>query len=93
MGNQIESIRKLYEPVNIQNVIPDGTVSFPEETTTLKSGIELEFRWVLFAPRKVDPTEARYNAGMYRSESNIPMPIMGVKEYLCRSISSQASFV
>ncbi|PIL27886.1 ATP-binding cassette transporter [Ganoderma sinense ZZ0214-1] len=48
VGHQLESVKKLYEVVNIQNVVKDGTVPFPEDTAQLRSGIELEFRNVSF---------------------------------------------
>ena len=44
VGQQLESVRKLYEVVNIPNVIKDGTVPFPEDAAQLRSGIELEFQ-------------------------------------------------
>ncbi len=44
VGHQLESVKKLYEVVNIPNVVKDGTVPFPEDTAQLRSGIELEFR-------------------------------------------------
>ena len=44
VGHQLESVKKLYEVVNIPNAVKDGSVSFPEDTAQLRSGIELEFR-------------------------------------------------
>ena len=44
VGDQLESVKKLYEVVNIPNVIKDGTVPFPEDTAQIRSGIGLEFR-------------------------------------------------
>ena len=44
VGQQLESVKKLYEVVNIDNVVKDGTVPFPEEKNQIRSGIALEFR-------------------------------------------------
>ncbi|KAI1785736.1 HlyB/MsbA family ABC transporter [Ganoderma leucocontextum] len=48
VGHQLESVKKLYEVVNIPNVVKDGTVPFPEDTAKVRYGIELEFRNVSF---------------------------------------------
>jgi hypothetical protein len=47
IADQLASIRKLYEVSNIPNRVVDGTVSFPEDATSVKYGVELEFRCVL----------------------------------------------
>ena len=44
VGQQLESVKKLYEVVNIDNVVKDGTVPFPEDAQKIKNGIALEFR-------------------------------------------------
>lgn len=44
VGNQLESVKRFYNSVQIENVVPDGTLPFPEETGGVKSGIEIEFR-------------------------------------------------
>ena len=45
VSEKLASVRKLYEVHNIQNKVPDGMVSFPEETSQMRFGIELEFRF------------------------------------------------
>ena len=47
VSEQLGKVRKLYEAGNIPNKIQDGTVPFPEDTAQIKSGIALEFRYVL----------------------------------------------
>ena len=44
IADQLATVRKLYEVVNIPNRVPDGDQSFPEDTQKLKSGISIEFR-------------------------------------------------
>ena len=41
---QLASIRRLYEIVNIPNRVQDGAVPFPEDVQKIKNGIALEFR-------------------------------------------------
>ncbi|EJF56134.1 HlyB/MsbA family ABC transporter [Dichomitus squalens LYAD-421 SS1] len=48
VGHQLESVKKLYEVVNIPNLVKDGTKPFPEDQNQIRSGIELEFRNVSF---------------------------------------------
>lgn len=40
-------IRQMYEIGDIQNIVPDGTTSFPEDSRSLASGIAVEFRCAL----------------------------------------------
>ena len=47
VGATLSSVRKLYEISNIPNIIEDGTVPFPADSADIKSGIALEFRYVL----------------------------------------------
>ena len=39
-------IRQLYEISDIQNKVPDGKISFPEDSRSLASGVTVEFRCV-----------------------------------------------
>ncbi|GBE78652.1 hypothetical protein SCP_0115410 [Sparassis crispa] len=48
IADQLATVRKLYDVVDIPNRIPDGNVPFPEDTQKLKAGISLEFRNVSF---------------------------------------------
>lgn len=43
---QFHQVRQLYEIHDIQNKVPDGRISFPEDSRSLASGIEVEFRYV-----------------------------------------------
>ena len=43
--HQLTSVKKVYEVVNIPNVLSDGTIPFPEDASQIKSGVALEFRW------------------------------------------------
>ena len=45
VGEQLASVRKLYEVHNIPNKVVDGIVPFPEEASQVRFGIALEFRW------------------------------------------------
>ena len=49
VSEQLSAVRKLYEVGNIENVVPDGTVPFPEDTAQIKFGISLEFRYASVA--------------------------------------------
>ena len=42
--HQLTSVKKVYEVVNIPNVLSDGTIPFPEEASQIRSGVALEFR-------------------------------------------------
>jgi hypothetical protein len=42
-------IRQLYEINDIQNKIPDGRISFPEDSRSLTSGVAVEFRFVHYS--------------------------------------------
>ena len=44
IAEQLGTIRKFYEIMNIPNKIPDGTIPFPEDTNKIKSGVSVEFR-------------------------------------------------
>ncbi|KAI5120220.1 hypothetical protein M0805_000035 [Coniferiporia weirii] len=48
IAEQLDSIRKLYEIMNIRNRIVDGTEPYPENTQDARSGISVEFRNVSF---------------------------------------------
>ncbi|KAG1722507.1 P-loop containing nucleoside triphosphate hydrolase protein [Suillus lakei] len=48
LGKQFAHVRKLYEIVNVQNKVVDGTEPFPEDQQSLRSGISVEFRNVSF---------------------------------------------
>lgn len=45
IAEQLATVRKLYDIVNIPNRIPDGTVPFPEDVQKVKAGISVEFRY------------------------------------------------
>jgi len=47
---RFHKVRQLYEIENIPNNVVDGTISFPEDGQSLKSGMSVEFRSVLFEP-------------------------------------------
>ena len=42
--NQLASVRKVYEVVNIPNLVVDGTIPFPEDTAQIRLGVSLEFK-------------------------------------------------
>ncbi|KAH9931269.1 P-loop containing nucleoside triphosphate hydrolase protein [Fomitopsis serialis] len=48
IADQLATVRKMYDIVNIPNRVPDGTVPFPEDAQKAKSGITVEFRNVSF---------------------------------------------
>ena len=43
---QLEAVRGVYELAEIPNLVPDGTLSFPEKGKSIEAGIALEFRSV-----------------------------------------------
>ena len=47
IGEQFHKVRQLYEIHEIQNEVLDGTMSFPEDSRSLATGITVEFRYVL----------------------------------------------
>jgi hypothetical protein len=47
IADRLSSVRNLYEVPNIPNKITDGTASFPEDTSSVQFGIDLEFRHVV----------------------------------------------
>ena len=44
IAEQLTTVRKLYEVINIPNRIPDGDQPFPEDSQKIKFGISVEFR-------------------------------------------------
>ncbi|KIY45697.1 P-loop containing nucleoside triphosphate hydrolase protein [Fistulina hepatica ATCC 64428] len=46
--DKITSVRRLYELVNIPNRIEDGTEPYPEDASSLRMGVSVEFRNVSF---------------------------------------------
>ena len=48
IGDQLHKVRHIYETQKTQNKVVDGAVSFPEDRQSLRSGITVEFRYVLF---------------------------------------------
>ncbi|TFK83989.1 P-loop containing nucleoside triphosphate hydrolase protein [Polyporus arcularius HHB13444] len=48
IDEQLQSVRNVYELEDIPNLVPDGTVSFPEKGESIETGIALEFRNVSF---------------------------------------------
>ena len=49
IGDQLHKVRHIYETQKTQNKVVDGAVSFPEDRQSLRSGITVEFRYVLFS--------------------------------------------
>lgn len=48
IAEQLATVRKLYEVTNIPNRIPDGNQAYPEDTSKVKHGISVEFRYDRF---------------------------------------------
>ncbi|KAI0726052.1 P-loop containing nucleoside triphosphate hydrolase protein [Fomitopsis betulina] len=48
IADQLATVRRMYDIVNIPNRVPDGTVPFPEDTQKVRSGITVEFRNVSY---------------------------------------------
>ena len=46
VNEQLAAVRKLYEVGNIKNQVQDGLVPFPEDTSQIRHGIALEFKYV-----------------------------------------------
>ena len=49
IGERFHKVRQLYEIHEIQNEVLDGTMSFPEDSRSLATGIAVEFRCVLYS--------------------------------------------
>ena len=47
IAERFHKVRQLYEIESIPNNVMDGNVSFPEDRQSLKSGMSVEFRFVL----------------------------------------------
>ena len=47
ISEHFHKVRQSYEIHEIQNKVLDGTISFPEDSRSLTSGISIEFRYVL----------------------------------------------
>lgn len=44
--DRFASVRKLYDVLNVQNKIVDGTIPFPEDRQKARGGLSVEFRYV-----------------------------------------------
>jgi hypothetical protein len=47
IAERFHKVRQLYEIENIPNNVVDGNITFPEDSQSLKSGMSVEFRFVL----------------------------------------------
>ena len=47
LGEVLEGLRSMYTENEIQNIVRDGSVSFPADPEDISTGISLEFRYVL----------------------------------------------
>jgi hypothetical protein len=47
LADKLASLRKLYEADKVPNKVVDGKEPYPENTQSLRSGIEVEFRCVV----------------------------------------------
>lgn len=47
IAERFQKVRQLYEIENIPNNVVDGNIRFPEDSQSLRSGISVEFRFVL----------------------------------------------
>jgi len=45
IAERFHKVRQLYEIENIPNSVVDGSISFPEDRQSVKSGISVEFRF------------------------------------------------
>lgn len=41
---KLQVVQTLYSIASIPNKVPDGTIPFPEDTSTIKSGVLIEFK-------------------------------------------------
>ena len=80
-STQLLDLRKLFEANNIPNKIVDGTVPFPENQQSIRDGISLEFRYVVFRPRFLEMSHAD---DLLRSVS---FKYLGSEKYALRDIS------
>lgn len=55
ISDTFTSIGRLYEVVNIQNQVIDGSHPYPENMQTVKNGMSIEFMYVIFhSPKSRD---------------------------------------
>ena len=70
---QFHQIRQLYEIQEIQNKVPDGKISFPEDSRSLASGIAVEFRYIHFSSNPIVLQALKLkHFGVETSPSSIP---------------------
>lgn len=50
IAERFHKVRQLYEIENIPNNVADGDIHFPEDSQSLRSGMSVEFRFVLSEP-------------------------------------------
>jgi hypothetical protein len=48
ISEQLTALRKLYEAGNIVNQVADGNVPYPENEKSIRDGMSLEFRYLLY---------------------------------------------
>ena len=86
IGEQLHKVRQLYEIHEIQNKIPDGTVSFPEDSRSLVSGVAVEFRYVLcsFRPFIFRMAEVFW---LFRPSRNVSFRYPGSENFALRDVS------
>jgi ABC-type multidrug transport system fused ATPase/permease subunit len=51
IAERFHKVRQLYEIENIPNTVADGNICFPEDRQSLRSGMSVEFRFVLSEPQ------------------------------------------
>jgi ABC-type multidrug transport system fused ATPase/permease subunit len=83
IGDQFNKIRQMYEIHEIQNQVPDGKISFPEDSRSLASGVTIEFRFVLL-PRFPSVTEVLLVFHVHR---NVSFRYPNTNDFALRGVS------
>ena len=93
ISDQLHKVRQIYETQETKNKVVDGAISFPEERQSLRSGITVEFRYVLFSSGSF--LAADVSPVFVRSEMSpsVTPPRMILRSVMYHSRSRRASFV
>ena len=84
IGEQFYNMRQMYEIDEIRNKVPDGAVSFPEDSRSLESGITVEFRCAHAFLESRHVVEVR---SVYLPSRNISFRYPGKDDFALRNVS------
>ena len=82
LSHQLLDLRKHFEAGNITNKVVEGTTPFPENQQSIRDGISLEFRYLVYRPKLLQGVNA--NENFLR---NVSFKYPGNETYALRDIS------